>query len=351
MNRFSKSPFIILMLALACFTSASLASASPLPFQPQRNSRRTTPQRSYRQGIENTKRELQRTNQRIKELTGEIIDHVGDSSIDIVRMILAKKGPDEIKIALDAIDVFVNARESTESFQKGAYWQSLSKGLRAAITILSAHPAFENNSYFKFLEEGVDIIDVTDMVWEQKNLRNERDKLNEIKSRLEQSLAVLEKKDQEREVALQPNRDEAPTQLKGKTNTEPRDFLKGTTEKLLKKIKVVQAEETGLIILDPDRGIVGIKQTPTYTDGYTLSIVSGKLIDWIANHPIFMRRILTNDLPPESEQTPIELSDGEVKSELQIPPGWIICKCPAQHPGLGKIFNGVQYHDPRFMCP
>jgi len=35
---------------------------------------------------------------------------------------------------------------------------------------------------------------------------------------------------------------------------------------------------------------------------------------------------------------------------IPIPPGWVPCTCPDQHPGAGIFVNGVQYHTPALHC-
>lgn len=35
----------------------------------------------------------------------------------------------------------------------------------------------------------------------------------------------------------------------------------------------------------------------------------------------------------------------------QIPPGWVPCTCPSDHPNAGLFVNGVQYHTPLLHCP
>ncbi|RWP80454.1 hypothetical protein [Mesorhizobium sp.] len=34
-----------------------------------------------------------------------------------------------------------------------------------------------------------------------------------------------------------------------------------------------------------------------------------------------------------------------------VPAGWVPCKCPAAHAGLGKWVKGVYYHEPSHICP
>jgi hypothetical protein len=62
-------------------------------------------------------------------------------------------------------------------------------------------------------------------------------------------------------------------------------------------------------------------------------------------------RMLNGNIPPEARQGPIELSDLKGKDASQVPPGWIPCQCPGDHPGLGIVVKGVQYHSPAFHCP
>ena len=35
---------------------------------------------------------------------------------------------------------------------------------------------------------------------------------------------------------------------------------------------------------------------------------------------------------------------------IPVPPGWVPCTCPDQHPGAGIFVNGVQYHTPLLHC-
>jgi hypothetical protein len=37
--------------------------------------------------------------------------------------------------------------------------------------------------------------------------------------------------------------------------------------------------------------------------------------------------------------------------QAQIPPGWVPCTCPSDHPNAGLFVNGVQYHTPVLRCP
>lgn len=79
------------------------------------------------------------------------------------------------------------------------------------------------------------------------------------------------------------------------------------------------------------------------------------LREWLAKHPQFLNRVLSNDLPPELKSRPIELSDQEATDRSKIPPGWIECSCPSSHPGLGIFIREGrrirQFHDPNFQCP
>lgn len=36
--------------------------------------------------------------------------------------------------------------------------------------------------------------------------------------------------------------------------------------------------------------------------------------------------------------------------KVTVPPGWVPCTCPDQHPGAGIFVNGVQYHTPALHC-
>jgi hypothetical protein len=79
------------------------------------------------------------------------------------------------------------------------------------------------------------------------------------------------------------------------------------------------------------------------------------LREWLAKHPQFLKRVLSNNLPPELKNQAIELSDQEAPDRSRIPPGWVECTCPSDHPGLGIFLREGgrvrQFHDPNFHCP
>jgi hypothetical protein len=59
-----------------------------------------------------------------------------------------------------------------------------------------------------------------------------------------------------------------------------------------------------------------------------------------------------NDLQIE-EQRDLEnqtSTDGTFQIRIEVPPGWVPCTCPDQHPGAGIFVNGVQYHTPFLHC-
>jgi hypothetical protein len=39
-----------------------------------------------------------------------------------------------------------------------------------------------------------------------------------------------------------------------------------------------------------------------------------------------------------------------IQITIPIPPGWVPCTCPDQHPGAGIFVNGIQYHTPALRC-
>jgi len=43
-------------------------------------------------------------------------------------------------------------------------------------------------------------------------------------------------------------------------------------------------------------------------------------------------------------------AEGSTQISIPIPPGWVPCTCPDQHPGAGIFVNGVQYHTPVLHC-
>jgi len=43
-------------------------------------------------------------------------------------------------------------------------------------------------------------------------------------------------------------------------------------------------------------------------------------------------------------------AQGPGQITIPIPPGWVQCECPAQHPGAGIFVNGVQWHTPALHC-
>lgn len=72
---------------------------------------------------------------------------------------------------------------------------------------------------------------------------------------------------------------------------------------------------------------------------------------FLSNHPDLHKKVLSGDLPPEAKSKPIEVTDGEVQSELQIPRGWVACHCPEVHVGIGIIYKGTRYHPDSHKCP
>lgn len=72
---------------------------------------------------------------------------------------------------------------------------------------------------------------------------------------------------------------------------------------------------------------------------------------FLSSHPDLHSKVLAGDLPPEAKSKPIEVTDGEVQDESQIPHGWHVCNCPGVHLGLGLLFKGVRYHAWGYTCP
>ena len=103
---------------------------------------------------------------------------------------------------------------------------------------------------------------------------------------------------------------------------------------------------TGVTILDPraDDSDRIITITPASTGDDLLR-------EFLATHPLLLKQILLRDLPPESGENPIEVSDEKARSKAQIPPGWVPCQCPGAHEGLGIWVEGTMYHDPSYHCP
>jgi hypothetical protein len=52
-------------------------------------------------------------------------------------------------------------------------------------------------------------------------------------------------------------------------------------------------------------------------------------------------------LEQANPSSPLSLSPAQPR----IPPGWVPCTCPPDHPGAGIFVNGVQYHTPLLRCP
>lgn len=56
-------------------------------------------------------------------------------------------------------------------------------------------------------------------------------------------------------------------------------------------------------------------------------------------------------LEQQKDQTAQSGAQGlPIQITIPIPPGWVPCQCPNQHPGAGIFVNGVQYHTPLLHC-
>jgi hypothetical protein len=319
--------------------------ASPIRIQRQRGGRSTATQKSHQRAITNIQKEIER----IKSLYNDVLMEIGQSSDAKLRIVIGETGPDSVKDAVGLIDLFLSTQEAKEAYSKGDYWLTLSHVLEAGITLTSLIPGLKDIPAVEELDKANAAIQFIKETINEASLFGQLEKLKEVRQELENSLARLQRVQEEsksNEIASDSSK------TTGTINSEQSSkSAQGSTEKLYKVIKTVKDEETGLIILDPDRGIVDIRQIPMYVPDYILRSAPGTLTQWIANHPIFMRKLLTSNFPPEARLSPLELSDGEVKDKAQIPPGWVPCTCPSDHQGLGKFFNGVQYHSPEFHCP
>ena len=59
---------------------------------------------------------------------------------------------------------------------------------------------------------------------------------------------------------------------------------------------------------------------------------------------------MTN-LDAESTKAQANASEPPATSSPPIPPGWVPCTCPADHPNAGILVGGTRYHTPLLKCP
>lgn len=72
---------------------------------------------------------------------------------------------------------------------------------------------------------------------------------------------------------------------------------------------------------------------------------------FLGSHKDLQRKILSKDLPPESNSRAIEVTDMKAEGEGQIPYGWVPCSCPDAHAGLGIWVKGTMWHARQYICP
>ncbi|WP_248447224.1 hypothetical protein [Sinorhizobium meliloti] len=46
-----------------------------------------------------------------------------------------------------------------------------------------------------------------------------------------------------------------------------------------------------------------------------------------------------------------ELAEQQRREQEVVPTGWIVCQCPSQHSGLGRLIRGARYHPRGPACP
>ena len=62
---------------------------------------------------------------------------------------------------------------------------------------------------------------------------------------------------------------------------------------------------------------------------------------FLGSHKDLQNKILSKNLPPESNSRAIEVTDMKAEGEGQIPYGWVSCSCPDAHAGLGIWVKGL----------
>jgi len=299
--------------------------------------------------------------------------------IDIVDMApVSKSKTVDALIKIKALfDISRSSYGSTTSVMNREYWLALSQALEGGVVLLDAlfesNPALANSPsrvYVKALSAGSTLIAIAEH------------QLERVTTHFDRALTALRQK------ANQSSSQSFDRKPEEGSNRQPSEIV----AEVARKIETV-ARDPGPIYLDYESGGVRTETSPKELRGIALQkwleahqdflkVVRNKsslgsnspnvepvipppalmgkgkeseLSKWLSEHPDFLRRILENNLPPESKNQPIEVSDHEAKDVSEIPPGWVECQCPRDHPNLGIFIrmDGVvkQFHDPAFRCP
>ena len=311
--------------------------------------------------------------------------------IDIVDMAAVSKNKtvDALTKIKALFDIGRASYGSTTSVMNREYWLALSQALEGGVVLLDAlfesNPALANSParvYVEALSAGSTLIAIAEHQLEKHLLEQDRIQLERVATDFDRALTALRQK------ANQSSSQSFDRKPEEGSNRQPGEII----AEVARKIETV-ARDPGPIYLDYESGGVRTETPPKELRGIALQkwleahqdflkvvrnrsslgsnspnvepvipppafMAKGKeseLSKWLSEHPDFLRRILENNLPPESKNQPIEVSDQEAKNVSEIPPGWVECQCPADHPNLG-IFIRMdrvvrQFHDPAFRCP
>jgi hypothetical protein len=99
------------------------------------------------------------------------------------------------------------------------------------------------------------------------------------------------------------------------------------------------AESNCIDFVDRVAGVVGLPRPARYPLQYPEDYVKA------------LKSNLDDRQAYELAQKESERQADAQREAQRIPPGWILCGCPAAHAAFGKWIGNRLYHDPKLVCP
>ncbi len=328
----------------------------------------------------------------------------GETLLDIIE----RSGSEKISHTAKAIGGFINSYSATGSVMDRDYWAALPEVLEAAVSLLDAmfdsYPPLKLEyptaySAVKALATGIEAINAVDNILEARGAAERLTHLLEWNDHLQHAIRAIQERQRADEMGASAGRpqpgDHADSTGADRNSAKRKHIMDSpqSADELVSsishKIETV-SRDVGPIYLDYEGDGIPTETPPPDLQGQapqnwlrehqdflkavkrrtaSMSKVTAvpprelletgketELSKWIAKHPKFLQRVLGNDVPPESKQGPLEVSDQEVTDLLQVPRGWVECQCPWDHPNLGVFIRDKegrtrQFHDPAFNCP